>query len=296
MQADLFYRSTCILAEGPCWHSRRRSLWWTDIEGKSLYEFPWPDGPVRPRPVPRRVSLLVAAADGRLLLGMQGGLALYDPDTEAQTFLCALEPGQPAQRTNDGGCDGTGRIWVGTMDRGCRPGAGSLYAVGADLIPRPVLRGLTIPNGIAWSADQARMYFIDTPTRCVRSYRYDPADGSLADEQVAVRIDPALGAPDGMCLDEEGMLWIALWGGSAVGRFHPQSGTLLDRIHLPVPHVSSCAFAGDDLDQLVITTAREHLDAAALRRYPLSGSLFTARPGVRGRPVAPFQPEKINSV
>jgi sugar lactone lactonase YvrE len=145
-----------------------------------------------------------------------------------------------------------------------------------------MVTGVSISNGLAWSADHRILYYIDTPTQEVAAFDYDADTGEISGRRTAVRIPPEKGQPDGMTMDAEGMLWVALYGGGAVTRWNPRDGRLLATIEVPAPLVTSCAFAGLRMDELFITTARQHMDAQALSAHPQSGGLFRARPGARG--------------
>ena len=144
------------------------------------------------------------------------------------------------------------------------------------------LSDISVSNGIVWSADGKRMYYIDSPTQQVQCFLFDEKTGNIEFEKIAITIDKASGSPDGMCMDEEGMLWIAQWDGFGVYRWNPLTGEMLDKIDVPVPQVSSCAFGGDNMDQLFITTARENMSKDDVKKYPLSGNVFIAEPGVKG--------------
>jgi sugar lactone lactonase YvrE len=174
------------------------------------------------------------------------------------------------------------------LDAAARPGGGVLDCLGADLSVARKLDGLTIPNGLAWSADAATMYYIDSPSGAVWAYAWDRETGGLGERRIAVRIEsPA--SPDGMTIDEEGMLWVAEWGIGSVSRFDPATGERLARVRLPVLQATSCTFGGEDLGDLYVTTGREHFTAEDAARQPLAGGLFRARPGVRGLPPARFR-------
>ena len=318
MNATLLYPAQCFLGEGPFWHAGRESCFWVDIENRRLYEYPWQVSPpgttaifpvqstvttlvgessfseagmTRQSPPPdtatvwqfdRRVSLILPDKQGRLLLGMQGGIAVFDPATGEQQWLLDIEKDRARHRCNDGGIDCEGRLWVGTLQLDFDEGAGSLYCIGEDKIPRKKLGSVTISNGMVWSLDNSRLYYIDSPRRTVQSFLFDRATGDLQFEKIAIRIPPDMGTPDGMTIDEEGMLWVAHWGGFGVYRWDPLTGELLDSVKLPVPNASSCAFAGKELDHLVITTARQDLSEEELMRYPQSGDVFVSKMPVRG--------------
>jgi sugar lactone lactonase YvrE len=230
------------------------------------------------------VTLVVIDTDDRLILGMEGGLMRFDPDTGDSRWLLDLEKEYVKHRCNDGGVDREGRLWVGTLHRDFIQGVASLYCIGEDLVPQRKIADVTISNGIAWSEDDTRLYFIDSRRRSVESYLYDKRTGHLVFEKVAVQIPAGMGDPDGMAIDEEGMLWVAHWGGYGVYRWDPRTGALLDAIKVPAPHVSSCAFAGESLDHLVITTARQGLTPQQTAEYPHSGDVFVIQLPVKGTP------------
>jgi sugar lactone lactonase YvrE len=142
---------------------------------------------------------------------------------------------------------------------------------------------------MAWSPDDSYFYFIDSPLKRVDRYRFDACSGTITFDRPVVTIPEELGLPDGMTIDAEGMLWIAHWGGFCVCRWKPETGALLQRIDVPVPQVSSCTFGGENLDQLVITTASVDLSEEVLQKYPQSGHLFIAQPGVKGLLPNPFK-------
>lgn len=154
-----------------------------------------------------------------------------------------------------------------------------------------VLAGVTISNGLAWTRDAAMMYYIDSPTQRIDAFAYEAETGEIRDRRTVVRIPAELGSPDGMTIDTEGGLWVALWGGNAVHRY---VGSRLDRvIPLPVSRPTSCAFGGPDLDELYVTSAWKGLSPAARRAEPLAGALFRLRPGVRGVLPGVFQDHAV---
>jgi sugar lactone lactonase YvrE len=135
---------------------------------------------------------------------------------------------------------------------------------------------------MAWTADQQTFYFIDTPTKKIQEFAFDPESGEIKFRRISVEIPEGLGFPDGMCIDREGMLWVAHYAGSGVYRWNPQTGKLLDKIELPVPHVTSCCFGGENLDLILITTAQENLTVDDLKKYPQSGDVFLVKLEVGG--------------
>ncbi|GAB3818271.1 hypothetical protein GCM10028895_15300 [Pontibacter rugosus] len=171
------------------------------------------------------------------------------------------------------------------------PGTAELFCLHKNLEVKQVLQNLTISNGLAWSADAATLYFIDTPTHTIQAFNYDLATGEIGQKREVVRVPEEEGMPDGMDIDTEGNLWIALHGGAAVACYNPATGEQLQKIKVPAVNVTSCTFGGPDLDTLYITTAREWLSEEQLEQYPLSGSMFEVKPGVQGREVNFFIPQ-----
>jgi sugar lactone lactonase YvrE len=271
-----------MLGEGAFWHEARKSFFWVDIDGKRLYEYVVQNKKVNSWQFQHRPSMIALDAHGQFVIAFQGGIARFDLQTENLQWLVNIEKDDPEHRTNDGAVDRAGRLWIGTMHVRFKKGDGALYCVGNDLSLTKKVKDLTIPNGLVWSLDDRTMFHIDSPSRKVQAYSFDNKTGTIVFERTAVTIPPETGTPDGMCIDEEGMLWIAHWNGFGVYRWNPENGKLLSKIDVPVPQVSSCAFGGENYDQLFITTARENFTPELLAKYPDSGSVYTAQPGVRG--------------
>lgn len=275
--------------EGPSWDPREGVLYWVDIVGCALHVYDPRTGRDRAIPTGREVCTVAPRAAGGVVAGLRGGFAFIDTRTGRIEPLADPEPDKPGNRFNDGKCDPAGRFWAGTCSQNCDvPGAGSLYRLEPGGGIHKVLGGLTISNGLAWSVDRHTMYFIDTPTLEVWAFDYEDRSGDIRNRRAAVQVPAQTGFPDGMTIDEEGMLWVAHWGGSRVCRWNPRTGAKLAELQLPVQQVSSCVFGGEDLDVLYITTSRLGLDEKALARQPLAGGLFSARPGVRGTATAVY--------
>jgi sugar lactone lactonase YvrE len=192
--------------------------------------------------------------------------------------------GDAAVRMNDGGCDPQGRFYCGSMAYAETPGAGSLYRLDLDGSVATVLTDVTISNGLTWSIDGSQAYYIDTPTHRVDVFDFDALAGTFSNRRPLVEIDAALGSPDGLTIDAEGNIWVALWAGGAVHRYSPD-GVLTDVVAIPASQVTACAFGGPSLDRLYITTSRRDID---MTREPHAGALFMTRPDVGGIPVLPF--------
>lgn len=284
MTATLLHKLSSTLGEGAFWHSTRKSFFWVDIEGKTLYEHT-ALGKLSSWGSPYRISMIAQChEDHVLLLAMQGRVMKFDLQSGALSMVVKLEPDKPDNRSNDGGVDVMGRLWIGTMSMHFQEGSGSLYCVDRELSVNKKIQGLTVPNGLVWSADNTRMYHVDSNSRKVAAYAFDANMGTISFKKNVLQIPRNMGSPDGMCMDEEGMIWIAHWNGSGVYRWNPADGSLISKIEVPVPQVSSCAFGGENMDQLLITTARQNMSAADREKYPDSGSVYIATPGVRGLP------------
>jgi sugar lactone lactonase YvrE len=290
MKARCVLQAQADLAEGPHWWAEKGVLLWVDIEASRVGLFDPVTGLNRFLVVPSHVGAVVPMSDGELLVATAQGFVRLHPDSGVVSSLQDPEEDRPGNRFNDGKCDPWGRFWAGSMAYNFAAGAGSLWRVNADFSCVRQRQGLTISNGLAWSHDRGTLYFIDSPTRQVLAFPLTPSGDLLGEATPCITIPKAWDAlPDGMCIDAEGKLWIALFGGGAVTRWDPVSGLLLERLELPCRQVTSCCFGGPNLDQLFVTTARQEMDAAAIKAEPLAGGLFQAEVGVKGLPAACFQ-------
>ena len=267
------------LAEGPVWDGARRRLLWVDINRGAVLEGTL-DGAaievVRRHDFEGTVGAVAFGDDGTLLVAAQEHLVLVHGDG-ARHVGPRVVPAGSGRRTNDGAVDPQGRFLIGTLAFDGESAAEELRRLEPDGALTTLDADLTLSNGLAWSSEGALLYSVDTlrKTIFVREYR----DG--AERHVHLTIDD--GYPDGIAIDVEDHLWVALWGAGSVHRYSP-SGALVDVIDVPAPHTSSVAFAGDDLKTLVITTAFDQLTAEQQAAYPDSGRLFTMRTDVAGVP------------
>ena len=236
---------------------------------------------------PSLVGAVVPRASGGYVAALEDGFWAWDDG--AWQRLAAVEDDRPDLRFNDGKCDAAGRFWAGSMAWPYENNAwaGSLYRLDPDHTVTRMLDGVWISNGLAWSADNETMFYIDTKRQQVEAFRFDLAAGTIADRRTLVETQPDGGWPDGMAIDVEGGLWVAMWGGWSVHRY--VDGRLDRVVRLPVAQPSSCAFGGPDLDVLYITTAKDELDEADRREQPLAGALFRFEPGIAGLPVGDYR-------
>lgn len=276
------------LGEGALWDVRDRALYWVDILGSEVYRLDPEAGGPSSWQVGQHVTTVVVAEDGRLVLGLRHGFAWLDLSSGRVTSIVDPEPDNPDTRMNDGKCDPQGRFWAGTMvERGER-GRGGLYCLGADLSLTRKLSGVSCSNGLVWTRDQRTFYYIDTPTHRIDAFDYEPTSGQIAARRTVAEIPRELGAPDGMAIDAEDRLWVALFGGSAVVCVDPRDGAVKARIEVGAQNVTSCAFGGPELRDLYITTARVGMSAQQLAELPQSGSLFCVTLPVAGVPSPRF--------
>lgn len=267
------------LGEGPTWDPVRDRLLWVDIMAGSVHVGRLGAGdaidPVERIDFPGTAGAVAVAEDGAMVVAGTHRLHYRDASGRIVSGRALLTGDE--RRFNDAKPDPSGRLVAGSKG----PGEEVLLRVepGQDEPVTVLDDDLALSNGLAWSADGRRMFSIDTPTRRIFVRDYDPGTGAVGRRDVFLQLDD--GFPDGMTIDADGHLWVAVWGGGCVLRITPD-GRIAGRVEVPAPHTSCPAFAGPDLDVLVITTATENLTARQRAEHPLSGRLFTFRPGVRG--------------
>lgn len=261
---EVAVRAQAELGEGPTWDARSGRLLWIDILGARIHTFDPVSGRRTVRTTPQHVGAVKPRAGGGLVLNLRDGVGLLDAD---DSFRWLHHEPVPGRRANDAAVAPDGSLWAGTMRYDEAPGGGSLSRFTGDGSVDLVLDDVAVSNGTGWSPDGSLMYYIDSPTRRVDVL--DHSDGRVGGRRPFVEIEDGAGFPDGLTVDADGCVWVALWDGSAVRRYTP-AGELDRVIELPVPRVTACAFAGPDLTDLYITTARVGLASP----LPLSGSLL----------------------
>ncbi len=190
---------------------------------------------------------------------------------------------------NDGACDPQGRFWFGTLADDVRPGGGALYRLERDGQVELVLPDLTISNGLGWSPDGRTMYLADSGPRVVHAYEFNGDAATISNGRVLVSLPEEIGTPDGLTVDADGDVWVAVYGGGRVHRYAPD-GVLREVLHLPTPQSTSCAFAGPGLHHLYVTTATEGWTDEQRRTQPGAGLVYRFETDATGRPAAPFRP------
>jgi sugar lactone lactonase YvrE len=276
--ANIVIDAKAKLGEGPSWDQRFQRLFWVDIEGFQLHIYDPSTCTNRTIEVGEHIGTVVPYLKNKVIVALISGLYCLDIETGAKVLIHDPEEGKLGNRFNDGKCDPTGRFLAGTMSLNGEHAQGALYSLSTKGNVSLLVDKASISNGLAWSADHRTMYYIDTPTLEVVSFDYDVAQGTIRNKQLVARLDESEGYPDGMTIDAEGMLWVARWGGKRVSRIHPAHGEVIAEVSLPVNCVTSCAFGGEHLDELYITTAQDN-DSAD---QPLAGGLFMVKTGVRG--------------
>ena len=277
-----------LLGEGPTWSPRDSALYWVDILTPSVHCYDNQKGVDTEVKLGSMVSVAIPKATGGLLVATPGGLMTLDLESKNLSFFCHPESDRPGNRYNDGKCDRMGRLWIGTLDMGTAANRGNLFRVDADGTWKKMDSGFTVANGLGWSPDNKRMYFADSPRRTIYVYDFDLLTGTVSNRRPFITLGAGDGTPDGMTVDEDGCLWIAIWDAWRVSRYSPDGKEIL-RVKMPVPRPTSCCFGGANLDTLYVTSASVRLNEEALLSAPLSGSLFSIRiPGVRGLPETTF--------
>lgn len=280
--SELLYKAEATTGEGSIWHPGRKTLFWVDIEGKTLYEYSPDSQNCTSWKFDKMVSTVVPETDTTMVVALQNEIVRINLNNGQTSHITPIPDLQGKIRCNDGKCDPRGNLWIGTMGFGAPQGAGTLYCVEPNGNVTAKLKNVTISNGIVWSSRKNFMYYVDTPTNRIVRFRYDINNGDILYDGVAVTIPKGTGSPDGMAIDGNDNLWVAHWGGYGVYCYSPYTGELLAKVEVPVPNVASCAFGGKKLDTLYITTARAGLSDKQLKEYPLSGSLFHCKPNVIG--------------
>ena len=280
MKAEQVTDPVAYHGEGPVWSARWGGLRWVDMLAGDVLALR-PDGTVDRRHVGAVAAALRPRRGGGAVIGVERGFALEEPDGSLTTLPELWT--DTGRRMNEGGCDPDGRFYCGSMAYDKAPGAGAIYRLDPDRSAHVVLEGVTISNGLEWSPDGSLAYYNDTDTYRVDVFDYD-RDTGLVNRRPFVRLQPGEGRADGLTVDSEGGVWVALNHSGTVRRY--TTGGVPDAVvEVPPRQVTACTFGGEALDELFITTSRENLPPG---EDPLAGSLFRAEVGVRGRPVREF--------
>jgi sugar lactone lactonase YvrE len=277
-----------LLGAGAVWHASAGRLLWVDRAANSVHGYEPATGRTLTALVGESVGTVVPTRRDEVLVALQRRFAFLDL-VRARLTPFPVEPLLPAtHRFNAGQCDVTGHLWIGSMAITSEPKAGALWCLHPELRTENRRNGLTQPAGLAWSRDGRTLYHIDSPTRQVVSFACDPIDGALSHPRILREFAPSEGFPDGLTLDAEGRLWLALRDAWRVVRIDATTGATLAEIPVPVQRPSSCAFGGPALDTLYITSTRLGLTETELARQPHAGAVFATKPGMVGLPTNTF--------
>ncbi len=274
------------IGEGPIWHDVDDTLIFVDSSIGRIYRLHRRTGVVTSIDVGTKIGAAIPRRRGGLVVSAGDGL-LAVADDGSTRLLAPIERELAGHRMNDAKCDSRGRLWSGTFSMDFRRGAGGLYRIDPDLTSTKLLDGVWISNGLGWSPDESIFYYIDSGARGIDAFDYDIAAGTISNRRRFLSFPKAAGLPDGMAVDAEGCLWVALYLGGAVRRFAPD-GRAIGAIDLPLARVTSCNFGGPDLDELYITTANQLIDDDGRPHEDHAGATYRCRPGVRGLPSHAF--------
>ena len=272
------------LGESPQWLPDSRRLVWIDMPAGLVHLLDPESGDREVLAFHPPIGFVVPRANGGLVVGEGMSVLLVERDGRSRT-LVSIAARHEGERLNDAVCDAQGRLWVGTLVSPRKPGGARLLVIDGDGSVTEVLDGLTISNGMDWA--DGDLLHVDTPTGRVDRYRVDAESGALSGRSTVVQIEPEDGMPDGLTVDLDGGIWVALYGGGEVRRYRAD-GSLDGRVPLPITGVTSLMFGGSDLGDLYVTTARYKLTDAQVEAQPLAGAVLRLRPGVRGRPQYAF--------
>lgn len=278
-----------ILGEGVQWNRADQSVWWTDIQAAKIYRYHPASKVLTDWSTPEAVGCFAfAQEDARLLVAFASGIAWLDLNSKTYEWVARPELNIKGNRLNDGRVDRQGRFWVGGVvdERQSAEQSTSLYCLNHHLQLSRHLSGLSISNALCWSPDSRYLYHADSPTHTIRVYDFDAATGALSNSRVFAEVAPDI-EPDGACIDADGHLWSAQWGGSRVVRYTP-AGEVATILKLPVSQPTCVAFGGPELDWLLVTSARKGLRASQLQAQPQAGNLMIFQTNVRGLPECRF--------
>ena len=268
LKPELIYYAGNALLEGPLWNDEDGRFYFVSIDDDMIYRLNEETLEIDSYPTDGPVGAAVLNEDGMIVSAEKSGIHLIDPETKERTFF--MQPNKDErQRYNDGKMDPKGRFLIGTMGyEETLESEASLYII-EDGEARELISNLTLSNGMGWSADGKTFYHIDTPTKKVKKYDYDLETAEVSNERTIVEITGD-GAPDGMCVDLDGNIWVAEFGGKRICKWDSETGELLVEIPMPVTNITSCCLGGPDKDYLYITTGKKDDE-------PLSGGLFRVK-------------------
>ncbi|WP_062066632.1 SMP-30/gluconolactonase/LRE family protein [Cellvibrio sp. OA-2007] len=274
-----------LLGEGVQWNHQDGCFWWTDIHAAKLYRYCISDKQLSHWDLPERLGCFAFAKnDARMLAAFESGFAWFDITTGAVEWIAKPEVDVIGNRANDGRCDRQGRFWMGTVveQKNSPEQSAALYCLDHKLTLSKHFSGLMISNSLCWSPDSRKLYHADSPTHSIRVYDFDAHTGELSNPEIFAHTEIGV-EPDGACVDAQGYVWNAQWGGSRVVRYAPD-GTKDLVWDMPVSQPTCVAFGGNDFNLLAVTSARVGLSHDALAQQPDAGNLFIFKTTATGLP------------
>lgn len=273
------------LGEGPLWCAETGTLYWVDILGKTINQYNLQERIHEIYPQQEQISVIAFREQGGFVVAGENGFKFWSPKDNHLTAIIDPESGKQNARFNDGKVDRKGRFWAGTMTTS--DASSALYRMDRDLSLRLMEGGITISNGIGWSLDNQVMYYADTLHHVIYAYDFDLESGAITNRKDFFRVPAGFGVPDGLTVDQEGFVWCAFYGGAMVRRFNP-NGEIDLEVPLPVSQPTSCAFGGESMRDLFITTAWAGLTDAERKAQPQAGDVFMLHAAVQGMPEPSF--------
>jgi sugar lactone lactonase YvrE len=276
--AEHFFSVQNDLGEGPRWHTEQQKLYWVDIERGQIHSLEWRSKAHQIHEIGVAVGCLAFRQSGGLVLATADGFCYWSA-REGIAPIIDPRQGDGEGRFNDGAIDRKGRFWAGTMTP--QGAVNSLYRLSPSGRVERMEQGIGISNGMGWSPEGDVFYFTDSPAKTIYAYDFDPSDGRISNKRMWVHTPDEPGVPDGLAVDQDGCVWSARWDGWKIDRYDPD-GNRLQEVRLPCQRPTSCTFGGEDLNTLIITSARVDLDDEALKEQPLAGDLFCYDAGIKG--------------
>lgn len=269
------------LGEGPVWVQGANEQWWVDMLGGTVHRHVWATGEVHSRKLGDRVTSMTPCADGSVIVTVQHGLCPLPADGREAEPVIPIEPDKADNSINDAKVGPDGRLYFGTLDRTRRPEQGALYRLEHDHTVTVLMDRVSIGNGIDWSPDEARMYFVDSGKQRIFVFAFDRDEGIVGEAEIFAEVAEEAGLPDGLTVDAAGDVWLALHGGGRLHRYR-SDGSLRSEVPVPVQFPSSCTFGGPDLSTLIVTTGSHAADGE--QPSGLAGAVLTATVDAVGKP------------
>lgn len=282
-QAKVFISSECSLGEGPDWQPSTKTLSWVDINQGILFLHNLETDAHTKINIGQVIGFAIPCnLEDSFVLGTSNSLQLFHTKTKEKSTLETFSYNTDFIRFNDAKCDAMGRLWAGTTTQDLQNHPGALYKKERRLPAKEIFSKIGCSNGLCWNANNTKMYYIDTISLSLKIYDFDLETGTLSNENLLLQYPKENGYLDGMTIDAEGKLWIAIWGGSKVIRFCPEKKEIIGEILVDAKQVSSITFAGNNLEKCFITSARQGLSTENIQNQKTNGALFICETGIKG--------------